>query len=111
MKRIKTILAVLAVVNVMVLQYAAEAPGEAKDPHEVDRLIGDLKDTSWQIRWYAASALGEIKEPRAVEPLIAALSDESHGVRKSAPLALREITGKDFGKDPARWQKWWEKNK
>ena len=139
MKRIKTILAVLAVVSVMVLQYAAEA----KDPNEVDRLIGDLKDTSWQIRWYAASALGEIKDPRAVEPLIAtlkndkngyvramaawalgeikdpravepliaALSDESHGVRKSAPLALREITGKDFGKDPAKWQKWWEKNK
>jgi hypothetical protein len=25
--------------------------------------------------------------------------------------ALGKITGQDFGKDPARWQEWWEKNK
>jgi len=46
-----------------------------------------------------------------VVPLIAALKDESHGVKKNAALALKNITGKDFGKDPALWQAWWEKNK
>ncbi len=138
MKRIKTLVAILVVFGFMVPQYGAEALGETKDPAEVDRLIGDLKDASWQIRWYAASALGEIKDsravepliailkkdengyvramvawalgkikdPRAIEPLIAALRDESHDVREKAPLALREITGKDFGKDHAKWQKW-----
>ena len=111
MKRVITVLALLVVVSVMVSQYAAQALGEIKDPHEVDRLIGDLKDTSWQIRWYAAEALGGIKDPRAVEPLIAALKDHIKDVRRRAAEALRNITGKDFGKDPAKWQEWWEKNK
>jgi len=26
-------------------------------------------------------------------------------------LALQEITGKDFGTDPDKWQEWWGKNK
>jgi HEAT repeat protein len=60
MKKIKRILALMAVISVIVLQYSAEATRETKDPHEVDRLIGDLKDASWQIRWYAAEALANI---------------------------------------------------
>jgi hypothetical protein len=32
-------------------------------------------------------------------------------VRARAARALRKITGKDFGKDPEKWQKWWEENK
>jgi HEAT repeat protein len=59
----------------------------------------------------AAWALGEIKDRRAVKPLIDALGDQIKDVRKKAALALKEITGKDFGKDPAKWQEWWEKNK
>ena len=111
MKRVKTVLVLLIAVGVMVSHYTAEARGETKDSHEVDRLIGDLKDASWQIRWYAAEALGGLKDPRAVEPLIAALKDEIKDVRRRAAEALANITGKDFGKDPAKWQEWWEKNK
>lgn len=140
MRRMKTIFVLLAVVSILIPQYATEVLGETKD--EVERLINDLKDESWQIRWYAAQALGEIKNPRAVEPLavalkdknvyvramaawalgeikdrravkplIDALSDQIKDVRKKAALALQEITGKDFGKDPARWQEWWEQNR
>ena len=141
MKRMKTIVALLALITFLIPQYSTEALGETKD--EVERLINDLKDPSWQIRWYAASALGEMKETRAVEPLIAtlkndnngyvramaawalgqikdrravepliaAITDESSDVRKRSPLALKQITGKDFGKDQAKWQEWWEKNK
>jgi HEAT repeat protein len=72
----------MAVVSVIALQYSAEATGETKGSHEVDRLMGDLKEPSWQIRWYAAEALGEIKDPRAVEPLIAALKDKIKDVRR-----------------------------
>lgn len=104
MKRTRIVLALLVLVSVMVPRYAAEVQGQTKDPREVDRLIGDLKDSSWQIRWYAAEALGEIKDARAVEPLIAALKDEIKDVRRRAAEALRNITGKDFGKDPAKWQ-------
>lgn len=46
-----------------------------------------------------------------MEPLIAALGDEIKDVGKEAALALKAITGKDFGKDPPKWQKWWEGKK
>ena len=141
MKSMKILLALLAVLSFLASQPVPETLGQAKD--EVQRLIDDLKDSSWQIRWYAASALGEMKETRAVEPLIGilkndkqgyvramaawalgeikdrravepligAITDESNDVTKAAPLALKEITGQDFGKDPAKWKEWWEKNK
>ena len=141
MKSMKIFLALLAVLSIVVPQYAAEVLGQTKD--ETTRLIDDLKDSSWQIRWYAASALGEkketravepligilkndkqgyvramaawalgeIKDRRAVEPLIDAITDESNDVRKAAPLALKEITGQDFGQEPAKWKEWWGKNK
>ncbi len=86
--------------------------GESKDPRATEPLIGTLSgDENTYVRATAAWALGEIKDRRAVEALIAALKDESHGVKKNAALALKTITGKDFGKDPALWQEWWEKNK
>lgn len=141
MKAVKIILILLAIVTFLIPQHAADVLGQTKD--EAERLIKDLKDPSWQIRWYAESALGEMKEVRAVEPLIAtlkdddngyvramaawalgqikdrravepliaAITDESSDVKKMAPLALKEITGEDFGKDPAKWQKWWEGKK
>lgn len=141
MRGMKLLLIVMVVVAFLMPQHATEVSGQAKD--EVERLLKDLKDPSWQIRWYTASSLGEMKEVRAVEPLIGtlkndkngyvramaawalgqirdfraieplidALTDESSDVRKRAPLALKEITGQDFGKDPAKWREWREKNK
>ena len=141
MTKMKAIVALLAVITFLIPQYAAEVLGETKD--EVERLINDLKDESWQIRWYAAQALGgakdlravepliavlkkdkhvyvrattawalgEIKDRRAVKPLIDALGDEIRDVRRNAAWALKKITGKDFGEDPAQWQKWWEGKK
>jgi len=142
MRGMMIILAVLAAVTLGVPHYAAEVLAQTKESGEVERLIADLKDPSWQVRWYAAEALGEAKEPRAVEPLIAALKDknvyvqvmaawalgkikdcravepliaalgdEIKDVRKEAALALKEITGKDFGQEPAKWREWWDKNK
>jgi HEAT repeat protein len=142
MTKMKIIVALLALIPVLIPQFAAEVLAQTKESGEVERLIADLKDPSWQIRWYSAEALGEakdpravepliaalkdknvyvqvmaawalgkIKDPRAVEPLIAALGDEIKDVWKEAALALKEITGKDFGKDPTRWQEWWEKNR
>jgi HEAT repeat protein len=143
MKSLRINVILLVVVAILIPPCATEALAQAKESDEVERLIADLKDRSWQIRWYAASALGEMKEPRAVEPLIGILkndrngyvramaawalgkikdrraveplidgiTDESNDVRKRAPLALKEITGQDFGKDPAKWREWWEKNK
>jgi len=53
-----------------------------------------------------------LKDPRAVEPLIATLKVEDDDyVRFSVIDALDKITGKKFGKDHEKWQKWWEENK
>jgi HEAT repeat protein len=142
MKRFKTILTFLVLASIVVSLCAAEALGQTGDSDEVERLIKDLKNESWQIRWDTAAALGETKDPRAIEPLsaalkdensyvrmtaaralgqiddprvieplIEALKDESHGVKKNAALSLKQRTGQDFGKDPAAWLQWWEKNK
>ena len=68
MRGMKIILAVLAVVTLVVPHYAAQVVAQTKESGEVERLIADLKDPSWQIRWYAAEVLGEAKDPRAVDP-------------------------------------------
>ncbi|MFQ6078227.1 MAG: HEAT repeat domain-containing protein [Thermodesulfobacteriota bacterium] len=91
--------------------YSAEALGEAKDPRAVEPLAAALKDKNVYVRAMAAWALGEIKDRRAVKPLIDALRDEIKDVRRKAALALKAITGEDFGKDPAQWQKWWQGKK
>ncbi len=91
--------------------HATTALGDLKDPRGVEPLVTALKDENSYVRATAAWALGEIKDLRAIEPLIAALQEESYGVRKNAALALKNITGKDFGKDAALWQEWWNKNK
>jgi hypothetical protein len=97
--------------NSYVRKSTAIALGKLKDPRAVEPLIEALKDKYWEVRESAAYALGEIKDPRAVEPLIEALKDEKGNVRQSSAEALQKITGKDFGKEPEKWQKWWEENK
>jgi hypothetical protein len=90
MKKVKLIIALLIMGIFLIPYYGEEALGQAKD--EVQRLIDELKDPSWQMRWYAASALGEMKEPRAVEPLIGVLKNDKQGyVRAMAAWALGEI--------------------
>jgi HEAT repeat protein len=78
MKAVKIILILLAIVTFLIPQHAAEVLGQAKESGEVERLINDLKDESWQIRWYAAQALGDMNDPHAVEPLIAVLKNDKH---------------------------------
>jgi hypothetical protein len=60
----------------------------------------------------AALALAKIgKFEPAVESLITALRHKDEIVRMNASEALKEITGKDFGDDPLKWQRWWDQNK
>jgi HEAT repeat protein len=90
MEGAKTVLILLAIVALLIPQFGAEVTGQAKD--ELERLLKDLKDPSWQMRWYGASALGDMKETRAVEPLIATLKNDDNGyVRAMAAWALGQI--------------------
>lgn len=86
--------------------------GLIKDIRAVEPLIAALKDKDWVVRTSVLQALSLIKDTRAVEPMIAALNnDEEWSVRNSAAWALKMTTGKNFGQDPAKWQKWWKQNK
>ncbi len=84
---------------------------KVKDSRALEALINALKHKDLLVRAKAAEALGEIKNPKAVEPLIAILTDEEETVREFAAKALGDITGKDFGQDYDKWQKWWVQNK
>ena len=115
---------------------AAEILGKIKDPRAVESLIAALKNEDLWARRRVAEALGGqgwkpgddtekfdyliakqewdelVKMGKsAVEPLITALNDKDPGVRWEAVEALGEITGKNFGEDPKKWQGWWEQNK
>jgi HEAT repeat protein len=73
----------------------------------VEPLIAALGDNYWSVRGKAAEALGRLEDARAVEPLINALGDENRFVRGKTAVALRTLTGQNFGRDAARWQRWW----
>lgn len=76
----------------------------------VGPLITALKDEDSRARYKAIEILGEIGDSRAVEPLITAL--ENKNLDKSKVIwALERITGENFGRDPKKWQNWWEENK
>ncbi len=53
--------------------------------------------------------LAEMKDYLAVPMLIASLDDRAQRYRYGQ--ALTELTGKHYGWDKKRWQKWWDKNK
>ena len=85
--------------------------GKVKDRRAVEGLIAALNHKDSNVREKAAEALGEVKDPKSVEPLIAILKDKEETIREVAAKALEKITGKDFGQDYDKWQKWWVQNK
>jgi HEAT repeat protein len=85
--------------------------GKVKDPRAAEALINALRHKDPLMREKAAEALGETKDMKAVEPLIAVLKNDEETCREIAAKALEKITGKDFGQDLDKWQKWWEQNK
>jgi HEAT repeat protein len=80
------------------------------------------KNIYWVIRSNAAEILGALRDPRAIEPLIEFLKhkddkswDEYGFVADRTKIALEEITGqsyaktgKNFGKDYAKWREWFD---
>ena len=84
---------------------------EAMRAARLQRLTTRLKLPNPTARQRAAKTLGAMGDPHAVEPLIAALADENAGVQSNAAEALKNITGKDFSKDSAKWSAWWKENK
>ena len=72
------------------------------------KLLAELmhSDVNVDVRLAAAKALGETRSPTAVAPLGEALNDRDPAMQYQAVLALEQATGKDFGADVGRWQRY-----
>jgi HEAT repeat protein len=92
MKRQFKAIFTFSVLTCMALWYlSTNAAGQAGNSDNVDQIIKDLQNDSWQIRWDAAAALGETKDPRGIGPLSTALKDENSYVRMTAARSLGMI--------------------
>lgn len=83
---------------------AAEQIGEPA----VIPLIKSLYSSNCQAKKKAVAMLGRMGDQRAVGPLIGLLNDANYAIRASVWPSLVELTGKDFGENKKKWQKWWQ---
>jgi len=86
---------------------AARELGDLQAKQAVPALIAALEDRDWYLRVCAATSLKQIGDIRAVPALIKNLDHPMIPTRETALRALVAITGKDFGRDRAKWQEWW----
>lgn len=90
-RRIKITFVFWVMMCIALFMSALDIFGQTSGSDEVENLIKEMKNESWQIRWDAAAALGETKDPRAIEPLVTALKDENSYVRMTAARSLGMI--------------------
>jgi len=90
---------------------AEQALDEIRDRRAVQPLIAKLRDRNKAVRRIATRLLGRIRDRRAVQPLIAALDDRTADVQYEAVKALQAMSGETYGREPKKWQRWWELEK
>ncbi len=88
---------------------AALTLGALGDRDALTPLIKLLEDRTEDVRRHACWALGDLRDIRAVDALIKFM--EFTSLSDDAAAALEKITGKNFGKNPDNWLRWWEANK
>jgi hypothetical protein len=76
----------------------------------VSAMIEAMEDPETWVRYAAVRALAHIQADaeRIVPVLIEALSDEDPAIRVAALVSLQDLTGEQFGSDPAEWDAWWQ---
>lgn len=90
-KRLKVLVAFWVMIGLALCNLSTDVAGQADSSDEVDQIINNLQNDSWQVRWDAAAALGETKDPRGIGPLSTALNDENSYVRMTAARSLGMI--------------------
>ena len=92
---------------------AAIALGEINDLRALKPLINALKrkDEEYNTRVAIIEALGKIKDLSSIEPLINVMKENGNIPYGIVASALKNITCKNFGKKPEKWEEWWQKNK
>lgn len=92
---------------------AAQAVAVTADAQVVtllDRLAAD-PDAEASVRQIALWTLGRCGTRQAARALLGHLKDDNETLRRAAVSALRDLSGQDYGLDPARWQVWWDQHK
>jgi hypothetical protein len=70
-----------------------------------------LKDTNSECRLAALSAAGLKEEKELLPDLIPFLTDADSDLRQAAHQSLKKLSGRDYGRDPEAWRKWWATQK
>jgi len=93
---------------------AANALSTYKNHGVLDRLARLARNpkTDPAVRLAVIGALGRILDKQAIDVLVVLLDDRDQAVRDAACDSLVKLTNiRAFGRDPARWRKWWHDNK
>jgi len=109
-KIVDALIAALAESDLDGREAAAGALGRQGDARAVPALLQAVRTDTTRVRLKAIRSLGELKDTQAITPLIAALAEPGTRIKTAAAAALQDITGQDFGEDPAKWRQWWEAN-
>lgn len=77
----------------------------------VPKAIGFLADSDRRVRDVSIKALAKIRHKDSVEPLVNRMSVEDGVLLPDIAEALANLTGNEFGPDPAKWTAWWSEVK
>lgn len=108
-RAVKPLIELLKDKSAEVKRRAIKALAGIKNVEAAEPLIVALNDgsNSIYIRGEAALALGMIGDKKSIKPLINAMADSEPYVQDFICQALVDISGQDFGEDPAAWSKWY----
>lgn len=85
---------------------ALRALGACGGPDAARALVAALADEKPLVRQVAADQLGEVPDATSVEALMQALGKPE--TQALARESLQQLVWRDFGADPAAWQRWWQ---
>lgn len=89
---------------------AAFGLGEHRSVDALEPLMALLADGNWQVQAAALDALPQLEDKIAVKDrlpdLVTYLETASGRMRQDAAYALKRITGRNLGRDPAKWRRY-----
>jgi len=86
---------------------AVELLGALEHPGRFERLAERLGDEDPRVRRKALHSLERTRSREAVERLIVRLDVAGESERFRLSRTLVRLTGRDLGREPGRWQRWW----
>jgi HEAT repeat protein len=107
------LLAALTANRPRVRQIVAETLAVLADHGLVKRLENLAKNGKWdlRVRQTALWTLGRCGRQEAAGVLVEMLNNENEDLRRVAAGALADLSGQNYGSDPARWRAWWARHK